>query len=202
MKFLVMKNSIFTISIFSVLCLFFACAGDSTTSSSTAANSETTVNTLKSKDQLVKEISAAEAELFKDKDTKEKFNFDFKKAETLVGAYESFINSYPEEADVPNYLFKSAELYRSLRNFNKSNNCYSKILKDFPGFEKAAHSLFLMGFSYENDMNMPEKAKEIYQQFLAKYPDHELKDDVEFSLRNIGKTPEEIIKEFEKNRKK
>ncbi len=196
-----MKNTLF------VSCLLFcffcisSCGSGGSTDSTSSTNAATAEKVVKSKDDLLSDIEQYTKELYENKDDKKKFTFDLAKAEKLVGTYEAFINGFPNEPEVPSYLFKSAEIYRSLRNFNKSNNCYTQILEKYPDYEKTPHSLFLMGFSYENDMNLPDKAKEIYLQFLEKYPDHELKDDVKFSLSNLGKTPEEIIKEFEKRRK-
>ena len=91
---------------------------------------------------------------------------------------------------------------RSLRKFNEAVGVYSRISKEFPAYEKAPHSLFLEGFSYENDLADTAKARVRYQDFIEKYPKHELADDVQFSLDNLGKSPEEIIKGFEKNREK
>ena len=46
-----------------------------------------------------------------------------------------------------------------------------------------------------------DKAKPLYEEFLKKYPQHELAQSVQFSLSNIDKTPEQIIKEFEAKNK-
>ena len=54
-----------------------------------------------------------------------------------------------------------------------------------------------MAFCYENDLRQKDKAKTLYESFLTKYPNHELAKSVQFSLDNIDKSPEQIIKEFE-----
>ena len=41
----------------------------------------------------------------------------------------------------------------------------------------------------------------VYNTFLARYPDHQLRDDVQFLLDNVGKTDEEIMDMIEKNKK-
>lgn len=151
-----------------------------------------------SKQDLLNNIASAEKDLYPGGD---KFTFDSKKALNLVQSYEAFVTANPTDNASADYLFKSAEIYRSLKDFKKSNECYEKIISQFPSYEKAAHSLFLMGFCYENDLKQLDKAKALYQKFLNQYPEHELRDDVEFSLNNIGKSPEEIIKQFEQNNK-
>lgn len=56
-------------------------------------------------------------------------------------------------------------------------------------------------FIYENQLHGAEKAKKLYEEFMKKYPDHELAKDVKFSLDHIGKSDEELIKEFEAKQK-
>jgi len=150
-----------------------------------------------SKDSLLSSIKTAEDALYGNKDVLE---FDKDKAETLVKAYQGYASSNPDDSLSANYLFKSAEVLRSLRKFNEAVGIYKKIGDNYPNYDKAPHSLFLLGFSYENDLNALPEAKKCYEQFLAKYPSHELADDVQFSLNNLGKSPEEIIKEFERKR--
>jgi len=38
----------------------------------------------------------------------------------------------------------------------------------------------------------------LYREFLQKYPNHEFADDAELSLKNLGKTPEELLEQFQK----
>ena len=54
---------------------------------------------------------------------------------------------------------------------------------------------------YENNLGDLNAAKSIYEQFLEKYPDDEFADDAAVSIKNLGKTPEELIKEFEEQAK-
>jgi len=151
-----------------------------------------------SKNEIVAAMTKAETELYGS--DKNNLEFDKTKAQRLVDTYNVFTGKFPKDAESANYLFKTAEVLRSLRKFNEAVGVYSRIGKDFPDFEKAPHSLFLEGFSYENDLNDLKKAEVRYQDFIEKYPKHELADDVQFSLDNLGKSPEDIIKGFEKKR--
>ena len=56
----------------------------------------------------------------------------------------------------------------------------------------------MMGFVYENDLNDLVKAKATYEAFLQKYPnDPDFADDAKTALTMLGRSPEDIIKEFE-----
>lgn len=149
-------------------------------------------------DDLDKTIEVYEKILYdKGKET----NFDIKAAMGTVRAYEKFAKEKTDDAKTPEYLFKAAEIQRSLKNYKKAIENYETIQKDFPQYDKTPHSTFLLGFIYENDLKDNDKAKAMYEQFLEKYPEHELADDVKFSLDNLGITPEEIIKRFEESNK-
>ncbi len=57
--------------------------------------------------------------------------------------------------------------------------------------------MYLKAYVYENYLGDLEHAKMIYIEFLEKYPDNEFADDAEISIQNLGKSPEELIRQFE-----
>jgi len=119
----------------------------------------------------------------------------------FVDACEAYALAYPNSSKAPDNLFKAAEVAKSIRTFPKSLSIYDWIVESYPDYEKAATSLFLKGFIIENNLGDDEKAREIYNDFLAKYPTHDLADDVQFLIENLGKTDEEILQMIESRRK-
>lgn len=97
----------------------------------------------------------------------------------------------------PEYLLKSADLAMNMKKPVPAINAFNLILMDYPEYKNAPYALFLKAFVYEDILNNTEKARTYYQEFLIKFPDNEYADDVRVSLKNLGKTPEELIKEFE-----
>jgi outer membrane protein assembly factor BamD (BamD/ComL family) len=75
---------------------------------------------------------------------------------------------------------------------------YDDFATRFPDDPKAPEALFFLGFVYDNQINDDTKAGTYYNDFLKKYPKHVLAKDVEASIRNLGKTDEELIREFER----
>ena len=60
----------------------------------------------------------------------------------------------------------------------------------------------MIGFVYETDMNDLDKAKSTYESFLQKYPnDPDFADDAQTALKMLGRSPDDIIKEFEQKQK-
>lgn len=118
-----------------------------------------------------------------------------------VDACEAYALAYPDSEATPGNLFKAAEVAKSIRTYPKSLSLYDWILEDYPNYEKASTALFLKGFIIENSLGDDEKAREVYNEFLEKHPKHDLADDVEFLIENLGKSDEEILKMIESKRK-
>ncbi len=119
-----------------------------------------------------------------------------------VNACEAYGLAYPSNTEnTPDNLFKAAEVAKSIRTFPKSLSIYDWILEKYPNYEKAPTSLFLKGFIIENNLKDDEMAKQIYNDFLSKYPKHDLADDVEFLIENLGKTDQEILEMIESKKK-
>lgn len=131
----------------------------------------------------------------------DKFGVNRKAAQSFVDACEAYALAYPGTKEAPEFLYKATEVSRTLRTFTKSLSMYDWIIDQYPQYEKAPTAMFLKGFIIENELNNDEAAMEVYRKFLAQYPDHQLTDDVQFLLDNVGKTDEEIMDMIEKNKK-
>jgi len=57
----------------------------------------------------------------------------------------------------------------------------------------------MIGYRYANDLNDLEKAKEAYNEFLQKYPEHELAPSVQWELDHLGQDISEIELNFGKD---
>ena len=152
-----------------------------------------------SKQDARQKIQKAENALYGKND---EMDFKEKKVKNTIDAYTSFAKQYQNDSMAPEYLFKAADLYRLKDEPKKALTIYQKIRNKHKDFRKAAHCLFLQGFVYENEIGELNKAKKKYKKFIDNYPDHELADDARFSLENLGKSPEEIIDDFEKSGEK
>jgi tetratricopeptide (TPR) repeat protein len=121
-------------------------------------------------------------------------------SKTLMTLYETYVKNNPGQTDInAGYLFRSAEVARSIRSFEKAIMLYDDIITNYPTTEKSAQALFLKAFTLDNELKKFDEAKIIYESFLQKYPNDEFADDTQFLLNNLGKSEEEIIKSFEKN---
>jgi tetratricopeptide (TPR) repeat protein len=125
---------------------------------------------------------------------------DKEKASTFIETCETYANIIRStDADkATNLTLKAAGVAKSIENFNKATQLYESIASLIPAHAKSPTALFMMAFVYENDLQNMAKAKETYELFLKKFPeDKDYADDAIMALKNLGKSPEDLIKEFE-----
>ncbi len=120
-----------------------------------------------------------------------------KTAAQLVLAYLAYAEEHQGDSIAANYIFKAADISMNLNRPHRTIQLFDEIINKYPDYRKAPSALFLKAFVYEDQLKDLEKAKKYYELFLSTYPDSEFADDAEVSLKNLGKTPEELIKEFE-----
>ncbi len=176
-----MKKNIFLLALLSML--FFGC------------HTNDNQNEMTPRDSAVVAIQNLEKSLYADSSTAIKPGVAFE----VMLAYARFAHDNPTDSLSPEYLFKAAEIARALHKGQEAVLYYDKICKDFPQYEKTPTALFLKAFTYENVLKDTTNAKAGYQEFIKKYPDNQFADDAEYSLKYLGKSPEELIKMFEDN---
>lgn len=143
--------------------------------------------------KMQEQISDLEKELFNDSSMVP----DAGKAGEMTALYLKYVEQFPGDTLSPVYLFKAADLSSKTNEIHQAVQLFGKLVKDYPEHRHAPIAVFLQGFIYENQAGDPMKAKPFYEEFLSKYPDHPMAADVSFSLENLGKTPEELIRSFE-----
>lgn len=123
-------------------------------------------------------------------------------ARELVTKSQTFVEYYAQDSLAPSVLFKAADVARGLGDFGLAVQLWGQVHRDYADFEKAPEALFLQAFTAEKDQGDQAKATGLYQQFIARYPDHPLKKDVELLLLYLqnDKSPAELVKEFEQQK--
>ena len=117
----------------------------------------------------------------------------------LIKLYQEFALENPKDSLAPVFLFRASDLSMNLNRPVQTIAIFDDLLDKYPDYEKVPSVLFLKAFVYEDQLKDFDQAKIYYEEFLQKYPDSDFADDAEISLKNLGKTPEELILEFEKN---
>ncbi|MFC2117252.1 tol-pal system YbgF family protein [Bacteroidota bacterium] len=119
-----------------------------------------------------------------------------KLAAEMVQAYVNFSEKFTEDSLAPEFLYKAAEISMNLNQGNQAILYFETIKLKYQNFNKIPECLFLQAFIHEDQLNNQEKATELYNQFMVKYPNHDLFDDAQISVQNMGKSLEEILEGF------
>lgn len=122
---------------------------------------------------------------------------DFSKAKDMIALYADFVKKYPDDEKTEDYLFKAGEVSMGTMQSNVAIKYFEQHYLKFPKAEKAPYSLFMQGFIYETQLQNTEKAKWYYEKFIRDFPTHKLAEDAKYSIANLGKSEEELIREFE-----
>ena len=165
-----MKNIVFISAIFFAV-TFFACSPSS--------------------EKMKAKISKMEADL------KSAEQVDSTAVTELLSAYQNYASRYENDSLAPDYLYKAAGLAVGFNRGTQAIEIYETIINKYPEYKRVAECYFMEAFAYENVIGNIAKANEYYNKFLAKYPNHDLADDAQSAIRFLGKSPEEMVREFE-----
>lgn len=154
---------------------------------------ESKQETLGAKEKLLSDIQTIEQEL-----SREQEKIDKAKALTFITKSELFAQRYTEDSETASVLFKAAEVAKGIREYGRALKLWDMVYNRYSDYEKAPDALFMQAFVFENDLKDIKLAKMYYGNFLKKYPNHSLADQITIILKNIDKSPEELIKRFEK----
>ena len=110
-----------------------------------------------------------------------------------VRGYSLWLERYSEDPLAPSMTYDLAELYhKHIRDLIRAVELYDAVAQKYSASSFAPKALFSEGYVYANELKNFDKARSIYQTFLTAYPEHEMVPSVEFELKYLGKTIEEI----------
>ena len=117
----------------------------------------------------------------------------------LVDAYLLFAKQNPNDQQTPEFLFKALDVAVGVNadGPQKAIDIADVLIEKYPDFEMTPMALFIKGFVYENMIGDLQNAEMTYRQFIEKYPNNPMVEDVKSTLENLGLTPEELIRKFE-----
>lgn len=139
------------------------------------------------------DLKKAEATLFNEDATVNK-----ESVPKVIDTYCRFVEENPDDTLAPAYLFKAFEISVNFQKPEKALSIGNKLVEDYPEFDKSSVALFMMGsLIYEDKLQDLDKARAMYEKILADYPESDFAPSAQQSIKNLGKSPEELIREFE-----
>ena len=172
---------------------FTGCSGDT---KSTDANTETqtvetsvihTPATLKAEiEELEKAVENLDTPNHKDV------------AYQLIQYYEDYADMFVRDTLAPEMLFRAGNQAVNIEEYDLAIKEYAAVERIYRTYLKRPEAIFLEAFVFETYKNEFGKAEEKYKKLIKQYPDHQLANQAKESLKYIGVSDEERIKQFEK----
>lgn len=123
-------------------------------------------------------------------------------ANLAITAYTKFVSRFPGDSLAPKYLFEAAKLAMSSGQYPRALAFYDNICAKYSTSKRIPDCIFVEGFIYDNFLKDTAKAHAKYLEVINKYPDNELAKQAKAAIDALGKTDEELMKEFEAKNKK
>lgn len=133
--------------------------------------------------------------------SRDHFNLLNETRQQLATSYESYAeeNKATDSIQSEEYLALAASLYQNtLQQLDKAISLNDKIIAEYPNSERAVFALFNKGYIYNNYIRDTSMARNIYTEFIAKYPDHKLATDASVELQFLGKSAKEMLEEIQR----
>jgi TolA-binding protein len=123
---------------------------------------------------------------------------------TAIKSFADFAFYCQNDSLAPIFLLKAGQIAASINNLPQAQVCYEKCYKDFPDFNNRGAAMFLLAQLYDevSQLNDEDKARELYGKIINEFSGTEWAKQADAARALIGKTDEQIIKEFEAKSKK
>ena|ERR1700739_890087 len=149
-----------------------------------------------SKQGLIQAIKAVEAKL------KSTPTLDTYTANLAISAYLDYAKHFPDDTLSAAFLFNAGGLASSTGQYPRAITLYQNVTSKFPQSRLVPECLLVEGFIFDNNMNDTANARKRYTELVEKYPHDSLATQARQAIKFLGKTPDEIGKEFEEQNKK
>lgn len=121
-------------------------------------------------------------------------------ARVLAEEYRMFADRHESHEKAAEMMFRAANIKADvLEEYGVAVGLFRQINRRWPDTEQAERALFLAGYTYNHVMGQHEQAELVYQEFLATYPESELRQAVEDELQYMGTDFDELLRNFEPN---
>lgn len=122
---------------------------------------------------------------------------DNSKATELVNLYAQYFKEFPQDSVSAKMLFKEAEILMNINSPKEAVSVIDTLIHYFPNDRLIPQAMHLKGFIYDDKLHSPEMARIAFEELIKRFPDHALSKNASDYIKILGKSPEEIIREFE-----
>lgn len=121
-------------------------------------------------------------------------------ANKAIKAFTDFAYYCQSDSMSPVFLIKTAQVARAIHNIPQAKLALDRCIETYPSFKNRPAALFLLAQLYDERsyLNNESEARELYQKIIDEYPKSDWAVSAQGAIHFLGKTDEEILKEFKK----
>jgi tetratricopeptide (TPR) repeat protein len=129
--------------------------------------------------------------------------FDKNQALNALVVFDAYTSYCKIDTITPVYLIKSAQLARSVNNYQKASMYLKQCIDEYVRFENRAAAMFLLAQLYDDTaaLNNETEAKALYEKIIKEFPSSEWAMNSKAAIQMLGKSDEQMIQEFLKKNK-
>lgn len=132
----------------------------------------------------------------------------------FIGQAVSFADKYPEDETTPEILLNAGFSSMILAKYTKETNpddkistvnfakqgisIFNKIQKVYPDYEGVKYCYYNRGIIYDDILGDYQSADFEYREFITKYPNDSISNNLRDYIKFLGKSPDEIMSQIEK----
>ncbi len=133
----------------------------------------------------------AEEMFKKGEDAQQSENYD-----AAIDTYQQLANTYPDSARAPEAIYAMGVIYENYkRSYHEAIQSFRRLVTKYPDHTLSPSAAFRIGFIYNNELRNLDSARIAYNDYIRTYPSDLLVGSARFELDNLGKEPDQILKE-------
>lgn len=143
-----------------------------------------------SKERMAYDIDQLEAKLTESYNQTGRSEATISISTQLRDHYIRYADTWKSDSLAAEFLFQAAMIDADIRQDVTNGLQYlERIAEVYPDHPIHSKTLFLIGFTYAEQLSQFDKARDAYEQYLALYPEGEMATSVRIELDNLGIRP-------------
>jgi len=124
-------------------------------------------------------------------------SFDQRRAQALLDVYKAYANANPKDTMSAEYLFRAANVAKSMHDGEQCISLYDRIIREWPSWRRLPDVFYLKAFTIDSELDRKGEAETAYREVISRYPDHPFAKDARAMIENLQYTDEELIQRFQ-----
>ncbi|MCH8495903.1 MAG: tetratricopeptide repeat protein, partial [Balneolales bacterium] len=142
------------------------------------------------RDEMVRSITTLETEVSELISETGRSSFSLERTAELRDAYIHFADTFAGDSLSAEFLYQAAMIDADMHDDVKTGIHYlERLVDEYPDHELTAKTLFIIGFTYAEQLNDYGKARDAYNRYLDKYPEGDMAESVKIELETLGMRP-------------